>query len=122
MSETSLACEYADAPLRDRRLNARLARIVTALEVHPDLSFPRAMGSDGELEGFYRFVGNEKVTLAELVQPHVRATVERVRPEGEALVVHDTTDFRFRGEAERDGLGTVNRYDQGFLGHFALGL
>lgn len=122
MSETSLACEYADAPLRDRRLNARLMRIVAALEAHPDLSFPRAMGNDGELEGFYRFVGNEKVTLAELVEPHVRATVERGRAEGEVLVVHDTTDFRFRGEAAREGLGTVNRNDQGFLGHFALAL
>lgn len=119
---TELVSEYRGARLGDQRLTARLCRIVQSLELAPDLGFPRAMGSEGELEGFYRFVGNERVTLEEVTRPHRQATVERLRREPEALVLHDTTDFHFRGEAARAGLGPINVTDQGFLGHFALAI
>lgn len=81
-------------------------------------------GSDGELEGVYRFLSNARVTPSKVLEPHLAATVERARREDRVLVVHDTTTFRFGGAAPREGLGWLHREGgaQGFLGHFALAL
>ena len=76
------------------------------------------MGSEAELEGFYRFVRNEKVSFEELVRPHVRATARRASEHEIVLVVHDTTEFRFPGD-KRKGLGKLGGA-HGFLGHFSL--
>lgn len=62
------------------------------------------MGSEAELEGFYRFIRNEKVGFKELLRPHVSATVDRVGEHHEVLDLHDTTEFRFLGDKRR-GLG-----------------
>ncbi len=77
------------------------------------------MGSGAELEGFYRFVRNEKVSFDEVLRPHVSATVRRVAEHGEVIVIHDTTEFRFLGD-KRQELGRVGIAGQGFMGHFSL--
>jgi hypothetical protein len=77
------------------------------------------MGSEAELEGFYRFIRNDKVDFEEVLRLHVRDTVARVGEHQEVLVVHDTTEFRFLGN-KRKRLGRVGSAGQGFLGHFSL--
>ncbi|MCK6538192.1 MAG: hypothetical protein L6Q84_34905 [Polyangiaceae bacterium] len=115
----SVASEFQGAELGDRRLTTRLERIVQAADANPSESFPDMMGSDAELEGFYRFIRNDKVDFEEVLRPHVRATVARMGEHREVLVVHDTTEFRFLGN-KRKGLGRVGSAGQGFLGHFSL--
>ncbi len=115
----SVATEFEGAELGDRRLNARLERIARAADANPRDTFPDMMGSGAELEGFYRFVRNEKVSFDEVLQPHVSATVRRVAEHGEVIVIHDTTEFRFLGD-KRQGLGRVGIAGQGFMGHFSL--
>lgn len=70
------------------------------------------MGSEAELEGFCRFIRNDKVDFEEVLRPHVRATVARMGEHQEVLVVHDTTEFRFLGN-KRKGLGSVGSAGQG---------
>ncbi|MFZ5893682.1 MAG: IS4/Tn5 family transposase DNA-binding protein [Myxococcota bacterium] len=48
--------EFEGAELGDDRLGSRLVRIVRPLERDPASGFPRAMGSDADLEGFHRFI------------------------------------------------------------------
>ena len=115
----SVATEFEGAELGDRRLNARLERIARAADANPRDTFPDMMGSGAELEGFYRFVRNEKVSFDEVLRPHVSATVRRVAEHGEVIVIHDTTEFRFLGD-KRQGLGRVGIAGQGFMGHFSL--
>ena len=104
-------------PRRERRLKSVAARLAN----RPEASLPVAMGEDAALEGAYRLLSNELVTLEQLVQPHVRRTAERVRNLGEAYAIHDTTGFTFGGEMRRDGLGSVNNNtDQGFRAHVTL--
>ena len=76
--------------------------------------------SDGELEGVYRLLGNDKVEPDAILAPHIAATFRRARENPLCLVVHDTTEFKFNGHAERDGLGLLTGSGQGFFGHFAL--
>lgn len=79
------------------------------------------MGEDALLEGAYRLLSNEVVTLEQLVQPHVQRTAERVRSAGRVYAIHDTTGFNFGGEMRRTGLGSVNSAtDQGFRAHVTL--
>ncbi len=115
----SVATEFEGAELGDRRLNARLERIARAADANPRDAFPDMMGSEAELEGFSRFVRNEKVSFDEVLRPHVSATVRRVAEHDEVIVIHDTTEFRFLGD-KRQGLGRVGMAGQGFMGHFSL--
>lgn len=79
------------------------------------------MGEDALLEGTYRLLSNEVVTLEQLVRPHVQRTAERVRGAGRAYAIHDTTGFTFGGEMRRAGLGSVNnKTDQGFRAQVTL--
>src|SRR2546426_3162520 len=118
-----VASEFAEAELGDRRLSRRLEQLGAAIAAAPANSFPRMTQSDGELEGVYRFLSNDRVTAEKILAPHYEATCARAG-DGEVLVLHDTTAFAFRG-GTRTGLGHLNRYGgaqskQGFFGHFAF--
>jgi len=113
--------EVAAVELGDERLNFRARRIAKRIGSEPGLGFPQALATEAELEGFYRFVGNEKVTAQAILDPHVQATVARAEEHGTVLVVHDTTEFRFGGRG-REGLGIVTRAGNAFLAHFSLAL
>lgn len=113
--------EFEGADLGDERLNRRLSKLAECFAVAPAASFPKLTSSDGELEGVYRFLGNERTTPEKILGPHLVKTKERVgaRP---ILAVHDTTELAFGGLAERAGLGRINEAGEkkGFFAHFAL--
>lgn len=114
----TIADEFADAKLGDARLEKRLVRIAERLAANPALPFPRAMATDADLEGYYRFLRHPETSFEAVLEPHVRATVERVTGHVEVAVVHDSTDFRYGGE--REGLGRLKKSGHGFVGHFGL--
>lgn len=114
--------EFEGAELGDERLQRRLLSIAETVATSPDSSFPEVTGSDGELEGVYRFLSNGRVTPEAILEPHIQATVRRTREASRALVIHDTTSFVFGGESPREGLGWIHKRgrSQGFFGHFAV--
>lgn len=113
--------EFEGVALGDKRRNQRVARVVAALAVKPDASFPEATGNDAELEGLYRLLNNEHVTAAKLLKPHSAQTIERVRAKSEKVVVvtHDTTGLEFAGKG-RKGLGPMLKSERGFYAHFSM--
>lgn len=115
-----LSREMTGANLGDARLSKRLGRLVDNLAEAPAESFPKAMQDSAALEGAYRFFSNPSVTVGGILEPHVVGTAARCGPLGRVLVVHDTTEFEFQGEAAREGLGRLLRPGQGFFGHFSL--
>lgn len=108
-----------DVELGDARLNFRMRKIAKRVAAAPASSFPEALVTEAELEGFYRCFGNDKVTKEAILKPHVVATIRRLRERGTALVAHDNTELRFSGEG-REGLGRVTRGGNGFFAHFCL--
>jgi hypothetical protein len=115
----SIRGEVETAELGDKRLTARLVRIAEQLANAPDQSFPKAARSDAALEATYRFFGNESVTPAAILQPHVTATAARCAQAGAVFIAHDSTEMLF--SSERDGLGRLRSdHTHGFIGHFAL--
>jgi transposase-like protein len=115
-----LSREMTQANLGDARLSKRLGRLVDDLAESPAESFPKALPDSAALEGAYRFFSNPTVTPDGILEPHVRETATRCGALDRVLVVHDTTEFEFAGDAAREGLGRLVRPGQGFFGHFSL--
>jgi len=94
--------------------------LADCLSAAPDKGFPQLAGSDGALEGMYRFFNNARVSPQALMEGHFEQTSQRLRGTGTVLVVHDTTEMEFQGESSREGLGLLRPKAQGFLLHTAL--
>ena len=118
----SVAGEFARAQLGDARLVKRLQTSAARLSASPDLGFPRAHHTERESEGFYRLLSNDRVHYRALVKSHALQTRDRIGEREAFRVIHDTTEFTFDGEAEREGLGRTRSAtgDQGFFAHVAL--
>lgn len=115
-----IASEFRGAALGDRRRNKRLERIALELARDPGLSFPEAMGSEGQLEALYRFLNNDEVTFETVHAPHAEQTRSRCHAHDQVLVLHDTTVLKFNGD--REGLGRIQQAGgaRGFLLHASL--
>lgn len=111
--------EFAWVELGDARLNSRAAEVGGKLAQSPAVGFPKAL-SEAELSAYYRFVNNDKVTFEDLFESHVEATQRRADPLSRIVVAHDTTDFRFREETLREGLGPMDNAGQGFYAHASV--
>ena len=59
--QQDIGAEFAEAKLGDARRTKRLVTVARATEGMPDAGFPQMVESDGELEGVYRLLGNDKV-------------------------------------------------------------
>ena len=113
-----MADEFAGAEFGDTRRRRRLSAIAQKLAAAPGASFPDALATSADLEGFYRFTRNEAVTPEAILAPHISATVRRLAEHSEVLAVHDTTECRFGGR--RAGLGRLTASGHGFLAHFTV--
>lgn len=114
--------EYGGAAFGDERLSLRLCRIAHELSAQPSASFPDAFEDASQLEGFYRFIDNKKVTPLAVLEPHIKATLKRMHLHDEIIVAHDTTEGRFEGEVPRKGCGPLAGGGHGFMAHVALGI
>lgn len=116
----ALSTEFANAQLGDARRTARLARIADQFAAAPDASLPERAGNPSQAEGTYRFLNNSEVQPEAVLLPHQHCTVERAAALGEVLVLHDTTEFSFAGDA-RQGLGWLGGSSRkGFYAHMSL--
>src|SRR5690349_5507353 len=92
--------------LADRRLVRRLMRLADAAERTPSASLPQragaiaALGADVQI--FRKRKGNSRSTLLSLMWER---QLKGAAAEPEVYVIHDTTEFRFRGDDHREGLG-----------------
>src|SRR5450631_904087 len=116
MSLEDIGAEYRCAALGDERRSRRLERIAVELARSPGLSFPEAMGTEGQLEALYRFLNNGDVTFEAVHAPHAEQTRLRCQVQDRVLVLHDTTILKFNGD--REGLGRI--YEEGGTRGFRL--
>lgn len=114
-----LANEMAGAQFGDARLSRRVGLMVEKIARAPALSLPKLFDL-AELEAAYRFFGNQAVTPAKILEPHVNGTIGRMRATGDCLVIHDTTTISFRVDGQRKGLGRLMSAGQGFFSHVSL--
>jgi len=114
--------DFADLSLPDARLERRICKMLERMCQRPGASLPRAMGTEAELEGAYRLLNNPRVDADDVLAPHVAASWKRATDSGPGWVlsVEDTTELRFTGDLEREGLGDLINGGHGFFLHGAL--
>jgi hypothetical protein len=114
----TLGSDFGGALLGDDRRTRRAAKLVDALSAKPSATFPRVFSRRSDLEAFYRFVNNPRVSHEALLEAHSEATVARSKAYDKVVVIHDTTEFVLHSGVE--GVGRLKGRKTGFLGHVAL--
>lgn len=93
--------------LGDARLNRRAVTLAEAFADSPTASIPRTCRDWAELKAAYRFFDHEKVGFWDVLEPHIRATEQRMGEHRVALCLQDTTSLDFNGQ-DIEGLGPLN--------------
>jgi hypothetical protein len=111
-----------EALVKEPRLVRRIGLVCDRLSAAPGAGFPQAMKTSAETEAFYRLLRNPRLKYSELVDSHSAQTVGRMTPGQTVRVVHDTTEFAYETESEREGLGRRSRTSatQVFFAHVSL--
>lgn len=108
-----IAEELKTADLKDRRLNQRLAEVLSQLAAHPTASIPAACGGRAEMEAAYRLFDNDEVTFENILQSHQEATQRRIASQGVVIAAQDTTEIDFtRPQTQVRGAGPLSDGDR----------
>lgn len=110
--------EMADVDFGDERLNWRAILLLSRLGDRPNLSIPAACMGRPEIKAAYRFFDNEKVTFEKILDPHIKASLQRVAAFKLVLLIQDTTEIDLtRPETVVDGVGELDGSRRGILLH-----
>jgi len=112
-----ITAAFEGADFGDPRRSDRLARTVRKLAEAPNVSIPKAMGSDADLEAAYRLLHNPHVDFDTLIRAYAEATAARAS--GCVLAIHDTTTCEFN-HADAKDVGYLNTGRAGFMAHYSL--
>jgi hypothetical protein len=115
--------EFGRAGLADARLEARLMTVARDFFARPQANVPQACGSRAKTKAAYRFFDHPRVTMDPLLDSHIAATRERVRPHRVVLAVQDTTTLNYTTHPATEGLGLLHTIDdvtRGLLLHDTL--
>jgi hypothetical protein len=117
--------EFARADLGDKRLDRRLVRTAELLAKAPSAPINEACGTWASTQASYRLFNNPKASPAKILEPHWRATAERMSGcGGPVLVMQDTVFFSYGKHVKTRGLGPIGKsnaaHDRGLVMHNAL--
>jgi hypothetical protein len=106
-SESWAAMEFKGIDLGGKPLNRRAVLLAEQLSGNPTASIPDACGGWTETAATYRFLSQDKLSWTDILEPHWRCSVERVRTCEIVLRIQDTTELNFNGQAIA-GLGPLS--------------
>jgi hypothetical protein len=108
--------------LGDLRLEERLKLIASCIQETPHASFPTIFQSKAKLEGFYRFMNNERVLPADLLKSSYEESKNKIQHTKDlVLAIHDTTEFDFSHLSPIEGMGRASKkMGQGFFAHYCI--
>ena len=107
-AETWARHEFSSSSLGHRDRNDRLAFSATVLANSPRTSAGAAFGADMPARtGWYRLVGNPKVTPEGILSGHRECTLRRAKGRKTVLFVQDTMAVSLAGKRRTEGLGPV---------------
>jgi hypothetical protein len=101
------AREMARVNLGDPRLNRRAARLLETLGAKPTVRIPAACKGWAETQAVDCFFAQERVTVQELLAPHIECTLERAGKPPVVLAIQDTRELDYTGKSAIEGLGPL---------------
>lgn len=109
IEEEMEGCEFPD-----KRLAKRACKLVEQMAAKVGGSIPAACQDWANAKAAYRFFSNEAVSEAEILGGHFAATKGRMAAVDECiLILHDTTEFSYKREADTGAIGLLHRYPKG---------
>ena len=109
--------EFGAARFGDCRLTQRLVAIARDFYSRPQASIPKACnGERAKVKAVYRFMDNQEVTLAKLLEPHQEQTRTRMAEHKVVLAVQDSTSLNYTAHLSTAGLGPIGTKRSGALG------
>ncbi len=109
--------ELGGAALNDARLRRRVVSIGRDFYARPQANVTQACnGSRAKAKAVYRFLANDAVSLATLLEPHQRQTLARMAEHTVVLALQDTTSFNYTAHPLTDGLGPIGTTSQAAIG------
>jgi hypothetical protein len=115
----SVADEFSELVLPDRRLTDRVRSFVSSAWESPAASLPKMLQDAAGLEGGYRLLSNSRVTFEALQQAQAARTAKRVAEAGAVVVVHDTTEIETAYAAPSE-VGYLRTGRTGYCAHISL--
>ena len=93
--------EMKTADLPDKRLNERLAIVLSQLAGQPTASIPAACGGYAEMAAAYRLFENERLCFEDVLQPHIDATRRRVAEQPVVILRKTRRSWISRGRSSK---------------------
>jgi hypothetical protein len=119
----TVRAEFASVKLGDARRVRRLGKLVDAFCASPERGLPEIARDSAELEGIYRFLGNDAFGADALLTAHYERTSARVAEFPTVIVGHDISTCEFPLlESNRKGLSPLSGDEQGFRLQASLAL
>lgn len=99
--------EFATADFCDPRLTRRLVTVVRDFYAQPQSPITQACtGSPAKAKALYRFFRNPRISMKEVLHPHIESTVARIQSHRVVLAVQDTTTLNYQGHPA-EGMGPI---------------
>jgi Transposase DNA-binding/Transposase Tn5 dimerisation domain len=107
-NESILEDEFEQADFCDSRLNKRAKKILNKLYAGIGKSLPNALQTKTELEAAYRFFNNDSVTPELILQPHIQATIGRIKQHSFVAFIQDSSDVDVSHMESVENLGVLS--------------
>lgn len=98
---------WGKVELGDRRLTRRAVKLGACMAGNPEASLPRQMKDASGLEGAYRLLNNNWVTLEKLLAPSYAQTRVAAQERRVVLWVNDLTELDYTFHKGVEGLGPI---------------
>ena len=109
--------EFGGAALGDQRSSERLVHSARVQAAQPGQAFCAvAKGDWPAIKGYYRFIDqpdDSPTTVAAILAPHRKRTVQRMKAHSTVLCIQDGTDLNYCGLAQCEGLGSIGTNQTG---------
>jgi hypothetical protein len=101
------AKEFETMDLGDKRRDKRAIKMMEDFSALPTGSIPQACGDWADTQAAYRFFENDAFEWADILQPHIHSSMQRMATHPVVLCIQDTTELDFNGQ-QAAGLGPLS--------------
>lgn len=108
--------EFAAVDLGDRRLNRRAVEIARDFYARPQAQIPQACQTRARTKATYRFFRHPNTNMDDLLEPHRRASYERIAEHQIVLCPQDTTTLNYSAHPATENLGPISSRETGPMG------
>ena len=114
--------QMAQCQLGHRRRTDRLVDSTRRISLHPGGTLPEKLQDPAAYRATLRLMNQPAVTHRAILQPHIQATLERLRrTPTTVLIVHDIVELDYSNQATLDAMGQIgNGGGRGYECHNAL--